>query len=251
MSIRRCAGLALLLPAFGIGQPSFEVASVKVHEGPSRGRPGVFTSGTRLEANARTVTTLIMYAYSVRLDQVAQSRALDPFGGTFYDIDARAPGEKPPDAGDFRRMMQSLLAERFQLKMHREMREMPVYEMVVGRNGPKFQEAAPEADATPHYSASGRNWETTVQKMTMPELATLIENNGFVGRHVIDKTGLAGNYSIKLTYTPDIPPNHGTDNPGDIPIFNALVEQLGLRLEPAKATIETIVVDHLEKPSAN
>jgi uncharacterized protein (TIGR03435 family) len=85
----------------------------------------------------------------------------------------------------------------------------------------------------------------------MKGLAELIENQGFVGRHVIDKTGLAGNYAIQLTYTPDIPPNRGTDVPDDISIFTALVEQLGLRLEPAKAMIDTIVVDRVEKPTEN
>lgn len=251
MSHRRCAGLVLLLSIFGFGQISFEVASVKVHEGPSRGRPGVFTSGTRLEANARTVVALLMFAYNVRNDQVAPTRALEPFGDTFYDLDARAPGENPPAAEDFRLMMQSTLAERFRLTMHREMREMAVYEMVVTKNGPKFKPAAPDANAGPKNAASGRNWGVTVGSITMKGLAELIENQGFVGRHVIDKTGLTGKYTIQLTYTPDIPPNRGTDAPNDISIFTALVEQLGLRLEPAKAAIDMIVVDHVEKPTDN
>jgi len=251
MSHRRCVGLMLLCSIFGFGQISFEVASVKVHEGPSRGRPGVFTSGTRLEANARTVVTLLMFAYDVRSDQVAQTRALEPFGNTFYDLDARAPGETPPAAEDFRLMMQSMLAERFRLKTHREMREMAVYEMVVTRNGPKFKASAPDANAVPKNVASGRNWVVTVGSITMKDLAYLIENQGFVGRHVIDNTRLTGNYAIQLNYTPDIPPNRGTDAPDDISIFTALVEQLGLRLDPAKAMIDTIVVDHVEKPTEN
>jgi uncharacterized protein (TIGR03435 family) len=251
MDTFRRANFLLLLCGWAFGQSSFEVASVKVHEGVSTGPPGVHTSGNRLQANARTVHTLIMYAYNVRLDQVAASRALDPFGGTFYDIAARAPGETPPSTETFRQMMKSLLAERFKLKAHREMREMPVYDLVVGKNGPKFKAAAADADSAPHYGGGGRNWEFTAQKITMPELATMIENNGFVGRHLVDKTGLAGSYKIHLTYTPDIPPNHGTDSPGDIPIFNALAEQLGLRLESNKGMIDTIVVDHVEKPNGN
>jgi uncharacterized protein (TIGR03435 family) len=251
MSMRGCAGLVLVSSVLGFGQKSFDVVSVKVHEGPSRGRPGVFTSGTRLEANARTVVALILFAYNVRSDQVAPSRALGPFGDTFYDLDARTPGEIAPSMEDFRQMMQSMLAERFRMKMHRETREMPVYEMVVTRNGPKFKPAAPDADTVPHNSATGRNWGVTVGSMTMQGLAQLVENQGFVGRHLIDKTGLTGNYAIHLTYTPDIPPNRGTDDPDDISIFTALVEQLGLRLEPAKAMIDTIVVDHVEKPAEN
>jgi len=192
-----------------------------------------------------------MFAYNVRSDQIAPARALEPFGDTFYDLDARAPGDSQPPRETFRQMMQSLLAERFRLRLHREMREMPVYELVVGRNGPKFKPAAPDAARAPRNSASGRNWSVSVDSIDMSGLAGLIENQGFTGRHVIDKTGIAGNYAIQLTYTPDIPPNRGTDATGDIPIFTALVEQLGLRLQPAKALIDTIVVDHVEKPAEN
>lgn len=255
MSLCGCAGLVLLSSMFGFGQQSFEVASVKIHEGPSRGRPGVFTYGTRLEGNARTIVTLAMFAYDVKSYQVAATRALDPFGDTFYDIDARAPGEPPPSAEDFRQMVQTLLEERFRMRMHREKREMPVYEMVmakrVAKKSSKLELAAPGADTALHSSASGRNWSVTVGSITMKRLAEFVENQGFVGRPVIDKTGLTGNYAVHLTYTPDIPPNRGTDSPDDISIFAALAEQLGLRLEPAKAMIDTIVVDHVEKPSAN
>lgn len=251
MSLRGCADLVLLSSMLGFGQQSFEVASVKIHEGPSRGRPGVFTSGTRLEGNARTVVTLVMFAYNVKSYQVAPTRALDPFGDAFYDIDARAPSETTPSAEEFRQMVQALLEQRFRMKMHREKRDMPVYDMVIAKKDPKLKPAAPETDTVLHNSASGRNWGVTVGSMTMKRLAELVENQGFVGRPVIDKTGLTGNYAVQLTYTPDIPPNRGSDSPDDISIFAALVEQLGLRLEPARAMIDTIVVDHVEKPSAN
>jgi len=251
MSMRGCAGLVLLSSMVGFSQKSFEVASVKIHEGPSRGRPGVFTSGTRMEGNARTVVTLVMFAYDLKSYQVAPTRALEPFGGTFYDIDARAPGESPPSAEDFREMVQSLLEQRFRMRMHREKREMPVYEMVVTKNGPKFKPAVPGADTVPHNNARGRNWGVTVGSITMKRLAELVEDQGFVRRPVLDKTGLSGNYAVQLTYTPDIPPNRGSDAPDDISIFTALAEQLGLRLKPEKAMMDTIVVDHVEGPSAN
>jgi len=230
--------------------PSFEVASVKLHEGPNS-RPGVHTSGNRLDARARTVAALIMYAYNVRSDQLADSPALGPFGGSFYDVTANAPGDQPPSVAEFRLMMQSLLADRFKLALHREMRELPVYEMVVAKNGPKLKPAAPGADPKPVYHESGRNWETTVATIGMPDLAALIENIGFVGRHVIDKTGLTGNYEVKLTFTPDTPPNLRSPEPTDQRIFDALPEQLGLRLQPQRALTEVLVVDHVEKPSAN
>lgn len=83
MSMRECAGLVLLCSMCGFGQKSFDVASVRIHEGPSRGRPGVFTSGTRLEGNARTIVTLVMFAYNVKSYQVAPTRALEPLAIRF------------------------------------------------------------------------------------------------------------------------------------------------------------------------
>jgi uncharacterized protein (TIGR03435 family) len=125
------AGLIMLLSAVAYGQ-SFEVASIKPHDGPMY-RPGVATSGQRLTADAAKVRTLVMYAYNVKNLQVTGTVPLLTEDKASWDIIARAEGDTIPTRAEFRKMLQSLLAERFHLKAHREMREMPVYALVLSR----------------------------------------------------------------------------------------------------------------------
>lgn len=128
-----------LLAAAAFGQ-SFEVASIKVHEGPIP-RLGVTTSGLRLTADASNIRLLAMYAYNVKNFQVVGTAPLLEQDNLWWDIVAKAEGDMPPSKEAFRHMMQSLLADRFQLKAHTEMREMPVYAIVVGKSGIKFKES--------------------------------------------------------------------------------------------------------------
>ena len=173
-------------------------------------------------------------------------------GDLFYDVVAKADGDTPPTTDEFREMMQTLLVERFQLQVHRERREVPVYGLVVGKNGPKFKQSAPDASPGVSFHANGRNWEALLPKASMGDLIQLLDGNGYLGRPAMDKTGLTGTYNVQLTYTPDIPPNRrGEPDPNDITIFNAVQSQLGLRLEPQKTEMEVLVVDHVEKPSGN
>jgi len=248
--------LILPLSSPGYGQTAasdrkFEVASVKLHEGP--GRIGITTSGLRLNAEAEGVWSLIMYAYNLKSYQISltgpQRAAL---GDMFYDVAAKADGDTPPTADEFRSMVQSLLADRFQLRVHREPREMSVYELVVGNKGPKFKESAHDATSAERIRADGRNWEATLSKASMGDLVHLLDGNGYLDRPALDKTGLTGTYDIKLTYTPDIPPNRrGEPDPNDISIFGAVQDQLGLKLQPQKAAMEVLIVDHVEKPTVN
>lgn len=228
------------------GQASFEVASVRLHQGHG-GTIRIEASGSRLTAEAETVASLLMYAYDLKSYQVPQTAALVPFGDSFYDIAAIAEGT-PPDSA-FRQMMQSLLADRFALKAHHERREVPVYALVVGKSGPKLRESAPNSDPAISYLASGRNWELKMPRATMNDVIRAIENS-LVDRPVIDRTGLTGTYDIVMTYTPQTPANRKSPDPDDISIFEA-VQKHGLRLEPQKALVDTLVVDHVEKPSPN
>jgi uncharacterized protein (TIGR03435 family) len=248
--------LILSLADLSLGQtaPSnrkFEVASVKPHEGP--GRIGIKTSGLRLNAEAEGVWSLIMYAYNLKSYQISltgpQRAAL---GDMFYDVAAKADGDTPPTADEFQRMMQSLLADRFQLKVHREQREMPVYELVVGNKGSKLNKSAQDATSSSRIRGDGRNWEATLSRASIDDLVHLLDGNGHLDRPVLDKSGLTGTYDIKLIYTPDIPPNRrGEPDPNDISIFSAVQDQLGLRLQPQRATMGVLIVGHVEKPTGN
>jgi uncharacterized protein (TIGR03435 family) len=249
------AGFLLLLSFPGFGQSAapgrtFEVASVKPHEGPMN-RSGVSTEGLRLDG-LTTVRGLIMFAYGLtNRDVFLSGPPAAAVGDTFYDVVAKAEGNQPPTRDEFRQMLQSLLADRFKLKVHRETRETPVYELVVGKSGPKFKASATDADPMHQVKVVGRNYNLILPKATMGDLVGMLESAGFLGRNVVDKTGLSGTYDIKLTYTPDIRSNRENPDPGDIGILQAVEEQLGLKLEPQKTMTEVLVVDHAEKPTVN
>lgn len=199
-----------------------------------------------------------------------------------YDIEAKVA---PEDASKLERqtsqdrnaMLISLLTERFNLKYHHETREMPIYALVVAKGGPKLTKGEPDpppgwrpAKDTPpekeHYRIMMRPGHIEADSLPMRVLADQLSRLNTLGRTVVDKTGLAGNYNFNLQWTPDnplFPMMNDAEGLGSAPhsqnatdsasssLFSALQEQLGLKLEPEKGSDDTIVVDHIEKPSAN
>jgi uncharacterized protein (TIGR03435 family) len=141
-------------------------------------------------------------------------------------------------------MEQSLLAERFNLKVHFEMREMPVYALVVAKRGPKL--TAAKSDEASRISTVGnvRGGEMTAVAMTLKQFALSPLLTGPAGRPVIDQTGLKGSYDFTLKWDSEV----GADAPS---FSTAVQEQLGLQLVDSKAPVEVIVIDHIEKPSPN
>ncbi|MDW5265815.1 MULTISPECIES: TIGR03435 family protein [Acidobacteriaceae] len=186
-----------------------------------------------------------------------------------YDIDARIESadmsawQNPATQKEMlHRMMQSLLAERCKLAVHREMRDKSVYALVVGKNGPKFREAktvAPAEILAKHPNvgpipgggmfATGAGGSMELYGVPLKTLAIVLSNKA--GRPVVDKTGLTGVYDIKLETTQaELPAGDDTQNSAPS-IFTIVQEQLGLRLESAKDSVETLVIDHVERPAEN
>ncbi len=136
--------------------------------------------------------------------------------------------------------------------IHKDSKEAAVYQLVVAKGGPKLQPSKP-GDETPARAMRSRG-QIDLHNATMHMLAAVL--TGLTGRQVVDRTGLTGFYEGKLEYAPD----GGPQMPGEehsVPdvirpsAFTALQEQFGLKLEATKGAIETIVIDHAEKPSAN
>jgi uncharacterized protein (TIGR03435 family) len=255
MNMRRYVLLALL-PVVAFGQTAreraFEAASIKPYDGPLNRIDDVTTSGQRLIAYAADMRYLVMCAYDLKGFQITGTAPLFQDGDTRWDIQAKAEGDRMPTRAEFRQMLQSLLADRFQLKVHHEMREMPVYALVAGKNGPKLKDADPNADATGLFSQQGRNMVITLPKASMSDIVDALNGTAFVDRAVVDHTGLTGTYNVKLTYTPSyLRYNGSTPDVDDIDIFQAVEKQLGLKLEPRKEPVDMLVVDRVEKPSAN
>jgi uncharacterized protein (TIGR03435 family) len=236
---------------------AFEVASVKPHEFPA----GFFAGGTggTIRISGNRVTLLgnlkgfVMSAYNLREYQVSgapgwtdkQGRQQD------YDISAKAEGEGAVALDQARRMLQTLLADRFQLTLHRETKEVPVYDLVVGKNGPKMKESVPDTKPdTKIITASSALWKIKWSNLTMGDFVNRIATN--FDRPVVDKTGLTAGYDFTLQYTGSNPDLVARDSPDfDNSIFSSIQEQLGLRLAPAKEPVEILVIDHAEKPSEN
>jgi len=140
-----------------------------------------------------------------------------------------------------RLMMQTVLADRYQLKAHLETREMPVYELVVADGGPKLREKVLESNPGASFFQP-RNWENYG---TMEDLASKL--SGPTGGVVIDKTGLGTTtFLYELKWTSDSQSGIAGGAPS---IFTALEEQLGLKLVPATGPVEVLVIDHIEKPA--
>ncbi|HUV68150.1 MAG TPA: TIGR03435 family protein [Terracidiphilus sp.] len=143
-----------------------------------------------------------------------------------------------------RLLIQALLADRCQLKIHRETKQLPVYELVIAKGGLKMKEAATAAGDSRFWSGTG---QLGGQSTTIENLVDSLGNQ--VGRVVIDKTGLGDKkFDFDLKWTPD--DQQGTADAGPS-IYAALEEQLGLKLVSSRGPVETVVVDHMEKPSPN
>ncbi len=222
---------------------AFEVASIRPHQGDVLMLGGSL-SGPRIRLVAMSLTDLVAVAYHRENYQISGPQHW--MAADRYDILANVPREIVPSEDNVRLMFQALLADRFQLKVHMETKERPVYALVAGKNGPKLK--ASTADQYSQSAGGNRTALETFAKASMEQFAKHLSYA--VERPVLDKTGLQGFYDFTLSWTPD---NGGPPPPDSngVDIFKALQEQLGLKLEPQKAPIEILLIDHAEKPSAN
>jgi len=147
-------------------------------------------------------------------------------------------------------MLQKMLAHRFKLVVHREMKEMPVYVLTIGRGGPKLATSNSDDKFRINISGSPRGQEDRLLVGKKASMANLAQTIGLiVDRPVLDRTGITGEFSFEAKYaTVD---NNAFGNTSSPSIFTALQEQLGLKLEATKAPLEVFVIDSAEKPSEN
>ena len=235
--------------------PAWDVVSVHLAE------PGKCTQGSGMRASTDGVSTScvpLLFVIEAAYGIMEPSRILDAPDWVKragqYDIDAKVAGEDVAAYGklsfdDRDRMLQSLLAERFHMKAHVERREMPVYDLVVAKGGPKLKVATMEEASDPKLDErlvrSGKVEAVGVQLTSLSGAFLKSE----VGRTVVDKTGLTRKYDFTLEFVPAA--KAATDETGGPSIFTALEEQLGLKLEPAKEPMDVLVIDSIEQPTAN
>jgi uncharacterized protein (TIGR03435 family) len=252
-------GLTMAQPQDGrTARPEFAVVSIKPNHadcctGSGIGRGG--SHGTHV-----TLQGLIELAYRVPPFQVSGGPGW--VRSDRFDVECKADDPKT-DNDHLRLMLQSMLEERFGLKIHREMKESSVYELVTSKNGPKVKSSPDQSsqdDASPPKPGGGPNHGGFLvgkgiligNAVRMAQFATVISPQ--LERMVVDKTKLAGRFDIELRWLPDAREigQDTTQGSPDLPsIFTAVQEQLGLKLESAKGRVEMIVIDRAEKPSAN
>lgn len=292
MTVMRCATLAVLASVAAFGQtPSprleFEVASINPSTPPTTGEVnvGVQIDGAQVHCSYLSLREYTRAAYRVKDYQV---EGPDWTASARFDISAKLPAGGKRD--QVPEMLQSLLADRFRLKTHRETKELPVYAILVGKGGLKMTESPPDPDADSaaaapiNVSASGSRAGVSVnlgggsyyafannkfeaKKMTIAVFADCLTR--FMDRPVVDMTNLSGKYDLTLQLTPEdylamtirsaiaagvsLPPEalKYIEGAADESLY-ASMESLGLKLEPRKAPLEVLVIDQMDKtPTAN
>jgi uncharacterized protein (TIGR03435 family) len=219
----------------------FEVASIKANK--STNNNGTWRTGDngRFIGENIPLEFLVLTAFKLKESQLANLPGWAD--SEKYDIEAKVEGKATQDETSV--MLQSLLVDRFNLKYHREKKTMAVYSIVAAKGGVKAKESKDGPCPTTAICGSwfARSNQIEGTRITMPQLADALTFQ--LDRIVVDKTGVRKTFDIKLTWSSDPDDTEGAS------IFTAVQEQLGLKLEAAKAPVEVLVVDHIERPSEN
>lgn len=268
-------------------RPEFEVASIKPSADfqPQHVRVGLHVDGTQVSGAALSLENLIRIAYRVKEYQISGP---DWIASERFDVNAKIPAGGTEN--QVPEMLQALLEERFQMKLHRETRDLPVYALVAGKNGPHLEEALADTPASAsaagpvNVSATGERRGVSInygngssftfadnrlegRKLSASQMADVLSR--FTEKPVVNMTDLTGNYNFVLELAPEdframlirsavqagiqLSPRalQLADEASGASLFSA-IEKLGLKLDSRKAPLEVLVVDHAEKtPTEN
>jgi uncharacterized protein (TIGR03435 family) len=208
-------------------------------------------SGPRVTLEGYNIALLIIEAYGLKnMSQLSFSGfpGHDDQLSVYYDIVARTPGDGARSRDDFRLMLQTLLADRFKMSLHREMKQMPVYALTLGKNGSKLKESAGDGECSGHVGVVPGGQSYSYSHCPIERLVGNL-SNGLVDRPVVDKTGLTGKYDFRFEATPIFMSRRQPDLT-ELSPFTA-IQDLGLKLQSQTAPMEIIAVDSFERPTAN
>ncbi len=245
-------------PMAADAKPAFEVATIKPSD-PAR--PGkLFTMrGQEVLTINTTVSDLITMAYDVHLRQVTGGPTW--LENEKYDITGKPEVPGQPNVAQMKIMIQKLLEDRFQLKFHREKKELNVYVVTVAKGGPKLTKSQSDPNGLPglFFGRAPAGMNFNVRNATIAEVGSVLQGS-VLDKPVVDQTGLTEKYDFTLKFTPDpgqmgglggAPPPAADNVEAPPDIFAAFQQQLGLKLESTKAPADVMVIDRVEKPSAN
>jgi uncharacterized protein (TIGR03435 family) len=238
----------------------FEVASLKPSQPDPRGFMGIRPApgGERYLASNVTLKLLITVAYRIKADQISGGPSW--IDSDHYDMNAKA--ERPSSADELHAMLQDLLADRFQLRFHRETKELPIYALAVDKGGPKLQPHQAQSAGDPWIDVAFEHSKMAWHARFAPMSYFAWRLTLMLDRPVVDQTALPGGYDFDLAFTPILPGGGITPPEGALlngapvdtsgpTIFDAVRQQLGLRLERQKGPVDILVIDHAEKPAEN
>lgn len=226
--------------------PSFEVATIKPAAPSTDGHTHInYPSGDRFSASNITLIALMQWAYKMPARQIISGPSW--LSSSRFDIQATIDAnqiehlDQQAQTELKQRMVQSLFADRFHMKIHQETRTMPAYDLVVAKDGTKLQPSHANGKSIgigrSHFNGEG-----------LPMTIIAEELSQIAGRAIVNKTGLSGYYDFKLQWAPD----DATGSDSNLPsFFTALQEQLGLKLISTKEPIPVLVIDHLDQPTPN
>ena len=233
-------------------EPAFEVATIKLSPG------GVEQQGPRYSLRGRTFVArnaslhdLIKFAYGVHGSQIVTATAW--VESSRFDVEGVPRGDGTPNDRQLKRMLQKLLADRFQLAFHRETRELPAFVLVLGSGTPKLTPTRAPGSLPVAGVGPGQFYGVNATTTDF----TIALQGAAMDRPVVDQTGLQGRWDFKLEWTPDPSQFGGRALPVGPPdrqppsLSTAIQEQLGLKLDARHTTVEVLVVDRVEKPSGN
>ncbi|MEZ2346490.1 TIGR03435 family protein [Terriglobus sp. RCC_193] len=234
--------------------PNFEVATVKLSDPNVQGK-WLSGNGGKLRTQNTTLSDLMMFAYNVHSKQIVGA----PSWAESDRFDVAATPDLPgtPSEAQLRGIMRKLLESRFALKYHTDKKEMSAYVLTVAKGGPKMVESSADNKTISSFNFT-KLGHLTFRNITMDGFAHWMQA-GVFDRPVVDRTHLQGRFDGLLKWTPDetqftafgvkIIPDDSPDAPP--PIYTAIQEQIGLKLDAARATVDVMVIDHVEKPSDN
>jgi uncharacterized protein (TIGR03435 family) len=235
--------------------PVFEVATIKPSRPEAQGH-GFRVNGRDFSTINTSLSDLLTFAYGLHHHQITGGPAW--IESEHYDLSAKPDGEGQPSDRQWKTMVQKLLADRFQLKFHHEKKDLSVYAIVTAKAGPKLTKSEGDPDGLPALFFR-RLGDLTVRNATMGDFAQLMQG-AVLDRPVVDQTGLSGRFDFTLNWTPDEfqfgglgikppPPSDKPDAPPDL--YSAIQQQIGLKIESTRAPVDILVIDRVEKPSAN
>jgi uncharacterized protein (TIGR03435 family) len=243
-------GLALASATLtGEANPAFEVATVKP-SGPETATRRFLIDGRRFATFHTSLADLVQFAYGLHPRQIADGPAW--LSSVEFDVVGTAEGEGKPSEQEWMKMMAKLLVDRFQLRFHLEKRPLPVYAMVVDRNGQKLEPSDGDPNGLPSLDFRGRG-QLVARNAKLADLAWELQS-AVLDRPVVDQTGLTSRFNFTLAWTPDEfqgPALAGVISTTDEVspnLFTAVRQQLGLRLEATIAPVDVMVMEHAAAP---